>query len=110
MPPRPRHSNISSWGKKGASSAGGRGGWVAMSSPEKTVSVFKFNAIRQLGHSPAGAFSGIGAPHCGHLDVLLMPINNQLAGRNYRVWTLFSSQGSGQITELLFQISAVGEG
>ena len=46
-----------------------------------TVSVFKFNAIRQFGHNPAGALAWSGAPHWGQSgnDSLLMPFTYRLA-------------------------------
>src|SRR5947207_7553032 len=100
MPPRPRHSRISSWGKCGAICSGGNGGRAAGVSSVKTVSVFKFNAIRQPGHSPAGAFAGSGAPHWGHFgnDSLLMPITYRLTGACYTVGSfLLPRQGGGEM-------------
>src|SRR5262245_15798635 len=67
MPPRPRHSRISSCGKCGASSLGVRGGCAAgASAPVKPVSLVTFKAARQRGHSPLGASAGSATPHLGH--------------------------------------------
>ena len=82
MPPRPRHSRISSCGKCGAICSGGNGGCADVAfaaSPVKTVSVFRFNAMRHRGHNPAGALGGRGAPHCGQFVIgsVSMPVTNR---------------------------------
>src|SRR6266446_3976707 len=67
---------MSSCGKRGARVSGGKGAAGAAAVSVKTVSVFRLRAIKQLGHSPAGAFSESGAPHCGQgCDEVLLITN-----------------------------------
>src|SRR5690242_5617176 len=112
MPPRPRHPRISSCGKCGAIASGGSGTvGTAPESPDTTVSVFRFRAMRQLGHNPAGAFSSSGAPHCGHFELLLIPDTYRSANDCYmKVLLLFPGQGSGKMAQFPVQISAIRQG
>ena len=76
IPPRPRHSRISSCGKCGAMCSGGSGGCATGVSPVKTESGVRFNAMRQFGQRPSGASGGRIAPHCGHFGIgsVFMPV------------------------------------
>src|SRR6266403_3922349 len=77
---------MSSCGKCGARVSGGKGAAGAAAVSVKTVSVFRLSAIKQFGHSPAGAFSESGAPHCGHRceEALLITISYRTAEGCYR--------------------------
>src|ERR1700722_20290040 len=110
MPPRPRHSRISSCGKRGAICSAGKGGCAAMGASVKAVSLFRFNAMRQWGQRPAGALAGRGAPPCGHFgdDSLLIPDNYRRGGDCYMI--LFSGKGGGQMAQFFVEIGAIGEG
>src|SRR5579871_2819229 len=75
MPPRPRHSRISSCGNNLAMSPTGKGGpggdFAEAGSPVISVCVARFMAIRQRGQSPSGESGGMGAPHFGHLGGMI---------------------------------------
>src|ERR1043166_6750059 len=98
---------ISNWGKCGAIWSGSSGGREGGVSPVRTVSVFRFNDIRQLGQRPAGASSLMGVPHCGHWREawLLMPVTYRTPGGCYMTdASSLPGQNAGQIAQFGFQV------
>src|ERR1035438_675344 len=104
MPPRPRHSRISSCGKCLAISAGGGGGWstfvpCAPSSPVASVWVATPTPSTQRGQSPCGESGGSVVPQRGQVPAgfgggELGERTGGIAGGEFRRFTICQSAHS----------------
>src|ERR1017187_3053736 len=92
MPPRPRHSRISSCGNNDAISAGEGGGWTTLVpcdpvAPGPSVWVARPALSMHSGQMPPKAVGGTGFPQCGHVFssaiLLLSPHTKEELAKGY---------------------------